>query len=72
MEGAPKRSRSCPAQPSWGARYRPQPLVHSAPFATSPLSFPANVTHTDSLSKSYPITQAPLDRKPPALATTLP
>ena len=56
MNGAPKRIRSCPAHPGRDARYRPQPLAHSAPFATSPFSSPRKPhTHRFSLTRNADI-----------------
>ena len=61
MQGAPKRIRPCPAQPSRDTYYRPQLLTHPTPFATSPFSFPANPTHTDPRAKA---TQKPRCPRP--------
>ena len=66
MNGAPKHIQTCPAHPGRGTRYRPQPLTHPTPFATSPFSFPTNPTHTDPLTKA---TQEP--RYPRPLSTNL-
>ena len=71
MHGAPKRIRSCPAHPGQGTRYRPQPLTHPTPFATSRFSSPTNPTHTDPLTKA---TQKPKYPRPhsASLSYTLP
>ena len=71
MNGAPKRIRSCPARPGRGTRYRPQPLAHPTPVATSPFSSPANPMHTDSLPKATQ-NHGSLDYTPPALAIPSP
>ena len=61
MHGAPKRLQSCPAHPGRGTRYRPQPLRHPTPVATSPFSPPTNPTHTELLTKA---TQKPRHSRP--------
>ena len=71
MHGAPKRIQSCPAHAGRGTCYRPHPLTHPTPFATSPCSSPANPTRRYSLKKAI---QNPdiLGYTPPTLAIPSP
>ena len=59
MNGAPKRTRSCPAHPSRGTHYRPQPLGTPNALRNEPLLIPRNPHAHLSSHNSHPETQTP-------------